>query len=160
MFTISRQRTFFKIISVSQINARHHFLARFIGTFPEEDVSYNKANEVQLAVTVTTCMCCVLEFGFYFLYNRMVNNEMFKNLTSHKISLGPSLAPYHLWRCSRDQRRRGFEEEGGRRQREEKEGGKKEEETRKEKRRKKEGRNEEPEGEGTSRRGNDDERNR
>ena len=100
MFTIGRRRKFVDLISVSQINARHHFLARFIGTFPEEDVSYNKANEVQVAVTVTTCMCCVLEFGFYFLYNRMVNNKMFKNLTSYKISLGPSLAPNHLWRCS------------------------------------------------------------
>ena len=59
---------------MSQINARHHFLTRFIGTFPKEDESFNKANEVQLAVTVVTCVCCVLEFGLYFAYNRLVNN--------------------------------------------------------------------------------------
>ena len=59
---------------MSQINTRHNFLARFIGTFPKEDKSFNKANEVQLAVTVTTCVCCILEIGLYFAYNRLVNN--------------------------------------------------------------------------------------
>ena len=62
---------------MGQINARHNFLVRFIGTFPEEDVSYNKANEVQLAITVTTCICCVFEIGLYFFYNRLVKYEMF-----------------------------------------------------------------------------------
>ena len=58
--------------SVSQINTRHNFLDRFIGTKEEEDISYSKAYEVNLRVTVTTCVCCVLEIALYFFYNRMV----------------------------------------------------------------------------------------
>ena len=60
--------------SVSQINARHIFLARFIGTKEEEDISYSNAYEVNLWVTVMTCVCCMLEMVLYFAYNRMVNN--------------------------------------------------------------------------------------
>ena len=59
---------------MSQINARHHFLARFIGTKNEEDISFNKANDVQMWVTVTTSLCCILEIGLYFAYNRLVKN--------------------------------------------------------------------------------------
>ena len=66
---------FIYLFSVSQINARHHFLIRFIGTQDRENISYDKATEVQLWVTVTTCICCVLEIGLYFAYNRMVNNN-------------------------------------------------------------------------------------
>ena len=60
---------------MSQINARHHFLARFIGTKNEEDISFNKANDVQMWVTVTTSLCCILEIGLYFAYNRLVKND-------------------------------------------------------------------------------------
>ena len=59
---------------MSQINARHYFLARFIGTQDREDISYSKASEVNLLVTVTTCVCCLLEIALYFVYNKMVNN--------------------------------------------------------------------------------------
>ena len=59
---------------MSQINARHNFLDRFIGTKEKEDISYSKAAEVNLWVTVTTCVCCILEMALYFAYNRMVNN--------------------------------------------------------------------------------------
>ena len=57
---------------MSQINARHNFLGRFIGTKEKEDISYSKAYEVNLWVTVTTCVCCILEVSLYFAYNRMV----------------------------------------------------------------------------------------
>ena len=57
---------------MSQINARHNFLDRFIGTKEKEDISYSKASEVNLWVTVTTCVCCMLEIALYFFYNRMV----------------------------------------------------------------------------------------
>ena len=67
---------------MSQINARHHFLARFIGTKNEEDISFNKANEVQVWVTVTTCVCCILELGLYFAYNRLVKNVKYHNIIS------------------------------------------------------------------------------
>ena len=60
--------------SVSQINARHNFLDRFIGTKAKEDISYSKATEVNLWVTVMTCVCCMLEIALYFVYNKMVNN--------------------------------------------------------------------------------------
>ena len=59
---------------MSQINARHNFLARFIGTQDKENLSYSKATEVNLWVTLMTCVCCMLEIGLYFLYNRKVNN--------------------------------------------------------------------------------------
>ena len=57
---------------MSQINTRHNFLDRFIGTKEQEDISYSKATEVNLWVTVTTCVCCMLEIALYFFYNRMV----------------------------------------------------------------------------------------
>ena len=59
---------------VSQINVRHNFLVRFIGTKEKEDISYNQATEVNLWVTVMTCVCCLLEIALYFAYNRLVNN--------------------------------------------------------------------------------------
>ena len=57
---------------MSQINTRHNFLDRFIGTKEKEDISYSKATEVNLWVTVTTCVCCMLEMALYFGYNRLV----------------------------------------------------------------------------------------
>ena len=57
-----------------QIKARHNFLARFIGTQDKENHSYRLATEVNLWVTVMTCVCCMLEIALYFIYNRMVNN--------------------------------------------------------------------------------------
>ena len=57
---------------MSQINARHNFLVRFIGTQDKENHSYSLANEVNLWVTVMTCVCCILEIALYFLYNRKV----------------------------------------------------------------------------------------
>ena len=57
---------------MSQINARHNFLDRFIGTKEKEDISFSKASEVNLLVSVTTCVCCMLEMGIYFGYNRVV----------------------------------------------------------------------------------------
>ena len=57
---------------MSQINARHEFLARFIGTQVKEDISYNEANKLNLWVTLTTFLCCILEIGLYFAYNEMV----------------------------------------------------------------------------------------
>ena len=60
--------------SVSQINARHNFLARFIGTKDKENQSYSLATEVNLWVTVMTFVCCMLEIVLYFAYNKLVNN--------------------------------------------------------------------------------------
>ena len=57
---------------VSQINTRHKFLDRFIGTKEQEDISYSNASEVNLLVTVITCVCCLLEIALYFFYNRKV----------------------------------------------------------------------------------------
>ena len=61
------------MFTVSQINSRHMFLARFIGTQEREDISYNEASKVNLWATLTTCLCCMLEIGLYFAYNKMVN---------------------------------------------------------------------------------------
>ena len=57
---------------MSQINARHNFLDRFIGTKEKEDISFSKASEINFLVTVTTWVCCILEVALYFAYNRMV----------------------------------------------------------------------------------------
>ena len=57
-----------------QINSRHNFLDSFLGTKPEEDISHARANEVNLWITLTTSLCCVLEIVLYFIYNRLVNN--------------------------------------------------------------------------------------
>ena len=63
---------FFHCFVVSQINTRHEFLARFVGTQEKEDISYNEANKLNLWVTLTTCLCCLLEIGLYFAYNKLV----------------------------------------------------------------------------------------
>ena len=55
----------------------------FLGTKPKEDISYAKANEVNLWITVTTCICCVLEIILYFVFNRMVNNNYYHELQFH-----------------------------------------------------------------------------
>ena len=57
-----------------QINSRHNFLDSFLGAKPEEDISHARANEVNMWITLTTSLCCVLEIVIYFIYNRMVNN--------------------------------------------------------------------------------------
>ena len=57
-----------------QINARHAFLTRFIRTQVRENISYNKANKLNLWITLTTCLCCLLEIGLYFTYNKWVEN--------------------------------------------------------------------------------------
>ena len=79
------QRNLLNSFSVSQINSRHKFLEGFLGTKPEEDISHAKANEVNLWITVTTCICCVLEILLYFLYNRMVNNKYIIDMSYNSI---------------------------------------------------------------------------
>ena len=70
------------ICLVRQINSRHAFLSRFIGTKGKEKLSYNKVNEAKLWITVTTGLCCALEIILYFVYNRMVKNLNYN--TRHK----------------------------------------------------------------------------
>ena len=65
----------FLIILVIQINSRHNFLVGFLGAKPEEEISVARANEVNLWITLTTSLCCVLEIVLYYVYNRMVNNK-------------------------------------------------------------------------------------
>ena len=60
------------IVLVSKINSRHHFLSRFIGTKEKENLSYSRASEVNLWITLTTILCCVLEILLYFFFNRQV----------------------------------------------------------------------------------------
>ena len=60
------------IVLVSKINSRHHFLSRFIGTKEKENLSYSRASEVNLWITLTTSLCCVLEILLYFFFNRLV----------------------------------------------------------------------------------------
>ena len=76
---------------MSQINSRHKFLEGFLGTKPEEDISHAKANEVNLWITVTTCICCVLEIILYFLYNRMVYN---KHIDIYELQLHLQIHPW------------------------------------------------------------------
>ena len=45
----------------------------FLGTKPEEDISHTRANEVNLWITMTMSLCCILEIVLYYIYNRMVN---------------------------------------------------------------------------------------
>ena len=59
--------------SVYNINARHAFLTRLIGTKPEEDTSLEAVNHLATVVTVTTIVAWGLEVAFYFIYNRFVS---------------------------------------------------------------------------------------
>ena len=88
---------------MSQINARHSFLSRFIGTQEKEDISYGQAYAVNLWVTVTTVVCCMLEIAIYFAYNRMVNSVKKINVCHHNC-LGTPVAINKHWRTHRDGR--------------------------------------------------------
>ena len=85
---------------MNQINARHSFLDRFIGTLEKEDISFSQAYDVNLWVTATTVVCCMLEIAIYFAYNRVVKKEE-KNISRH-IFLGTSVAINKHWRTHRD----------------------------------------------------------
>ena len=73
------QRSTQHFISVYNINTRHEFLSRFIGTKKEEDDSMEAA--IKLVIAFTTCLIgfSVLEISFYFIYNRFVRPGLYKN---------------------------------------------------------------------------------
>ena len=54
---------------------RHQFLAKLIGTKPEEERSVAAVNQLATAVSVSTVAVSLLEVGFYFLYNRIVSDK-------------------------------------------------------------------------------------
>ena len=70
--------------SVHNVNTRHQFLTKLIGTKPEEDRSVAAVNQLVTAVIVTTVAVSLLEAGFYFLYNRIVSD---KTCTIHTTTL-------------------------------------------------------------------------
>ena len=82
---------------MNQINSRHNFLDGFLGTKPEEDISHAQANKVNLWITLTTSLCCVLEIVLYFVYNRMVISKSRCLFVAIPI-LDPSMVANHKWR--------------------------------------------------------------
>ena len=60
------------IFSAYNIRARHTFLKNLVGTKPQEDISFQNANQLLMALIICMATFSVLEIGFYFLYNRMV----------------------------------------------------------------------------------------
>ena len=62
---------------------RHKFLAKLIGTKPEEERSVAAVNQLATVVSVSTVAVSLLEVGFYFLYNRIVSD---KTCTIHTIT--------------------------------------------------------------------------
>ena len=60
------------------IRARHSFLARLVGTKPQEDLSLENVNSLLLVLTLSMLIFCVLEAGVFFIYNKMVRNCVFK----------------------------------------------------------------------------------
>ena len=59
----------------SNINRRHEFLTRLIGTKPEEDRSFEAVNYLVTLATVSTSVALLLEVIFYFIYNRRVSKS-------------------------------------------------------------------------------------
>ena len=53
------------------------FLSRFIGTKEKENLSYSRASEVNLWITLITILCCVLEILLYFFFNRQVTTSTY-----------------------------------------------------------------------------------
>merc|ERR1712032_1215615 len=82
--------------TVSQINARHVFLARFTGTQERENISYNEANKLNMWVTLTTCLCCILETGLYFAYNELVKTIFETGIS--KLFSGAPVDLHSKWR--------------------------------------------------------------
>ena len=95
------------IFTVSQINIRHRFLTRFIGTKEEENQSHARANEVNLWFTLTTILCCVLEIILYFVYNRLVTFSESPIYNIFIFYLDPSLVADY------QRRKRGVKGESG-----------------------------------------------
>ena len=60
--------------SASNINRRHEFLTRLIGTKPE-DRSFEAVNYLVTISTVSTSVAFLLEVLFYFIYNRRVSKS-------------------------------------------------------------------------------------
>ena len=73
--------------SVHNVNTRHQFLAKLIGTKPEEDKSVAAVNQLATAVSTSTVAVSLLELGFYFLYNRIVSDKTSTIHTSTSIFL-------------------------------------------------------------------------
>ena len=63
------------VYSASNINRRHEFLTRLIGTKPEEDISFEAVNYLVTLATVSTSVAFLLEVLFYFIYNRRVSKS-------------------------------------------------------------------------------------
>ena len=63
------------------IRARHSFLARLVGTKPQEDLSLENVNSLLLVLTLSMLIFCVLEAGVFFIYNKMVRNCVLNNFT-------------------------------------------------------------------------------
>ena len=55
------------------INKRHQFLTRLVGTKPEENKSLEAVNYLVSVVTATIGAASLLEVVFYFIYNRFVS---------------------------------------------------------------------------------------
>ena len=63
------------------IRVRHSFLARLVGTKPQEDLSLENVNSLLLVLTLSMLIFCVLEAGVFFIYNKMVRNCVLNNFT-------------------------------------------------------------------------------
>ena len=60
-------------ISVANINDRHNFIQRLIGSKEDENVSFENGNEVVMVVSICCLVFTALETLFYFLYNIRVS---------------------------------------------------------------------------------------
>ena len=59
---------------VLQINERHEFLTKLIGSKEEEDRSYRNADAVMKATTTCMIVFSFLEVVIYYVYNYQVSN--------------------------------------------------------------------------------------
>ena len=64
-----------QLVSVKQINNRHSFLTKLIGTKEEEDYSYEMANYLQVLITTCFFVFSFMEMAMFYVYNLKVNYE-------------------------------------------------------------------------------------
>ena len=61
-------------VLVLQINERHEFLTKLIGSKEEEDRSYRNADKVMKATSTCMIVFSLLEVVIYYVYNYQVSN--------------------------------------------------------------------------------------
>ena len=78
-------------LPVYNINERHTFLSTTIGTRPEDDISYSRAQVILSSVMVFFMVGSLIEVATYWLFNYKVIDKEFLAVVYYFLILAPSM---------------------------------------------------------------------